>query len=90
MGPLRKRADATFTVLDDCQDALASRRIGGAGLDVFAVESLTADHPCRTLPNVLAKPHIRFMTEENYSLFFRQSSAHLVAFMAGAPIDQSG
>ena len=66
--------------------ALQARRIGGAGLDVFAVEPLPADHVYRSMPNVLATPHIGFVTQENYEIFFRESLENLQAYLAGSPI----
>ena len=67
--------------------ALAQRRIGGAGLDVYCLEPLPKDHAYRTLPNVLATPHIGFVTQENYRIFFEQSRDNLVAYLQGCPIN---
>jgi D-3-phosphoglycerate dehydrogenase len=49
---------------DALVEALRGRRIGGAGLDVFHVEPLPADHPLRTLDNVVLTPHLGASTEE--------------------------
>ena len=45
-------------------DALTSRRIGRAGLDVFHAEPLKADHPLARLDNVTLSPHAAFRTPE--------------------------
>lgn len=66
--------------------ALRDRRIAGAGIDVFDIEPLPDDHPYRTLPNVLATPHIGFVTAENYKFFFEQSLENAQAFLRGEPI----
>lgn len=66
-------------------DALQSRAIGGAGLDVFEIEPLPFDHPYRYLPNVIATPHIGFVTKENMEEFFYTSLANLQAYLAGHP-----
>lgn len=44
--------------------ALAAGRLGGAGLDVFAMEPVFRDHPLLTLPNVLLSPHLAWLTPE--------------------------
>ncbi len=68
-------------------EALEQERIGGAGMDVFAVEPLPGDHPFRRLHNVVATPHIGFVTEENYDIFYRQSLENLRAWLDGSPIN---
>lgn len=44
--------------------ALQQERIGGAALDVYSAEPLPADHPFRTLPNVVLTPHLGASTAE--------------------------
>lgn len=67
--------------------ALQESRIAGAGLDVFEIEPLPIDHAFRTLPNVIATPHIGFVTEDNMKTFFEQSLANLAAYVNGKPMN---
>ncbi|MEO6687142.1 MAG: D-2-hydroxyacid dehydrogenase family protein [Dyadobacter sp.] len=54
-------------------DILKENKIAGAALDVFETEPLPADHPFRTLDNVLATPHIGYVTEDTYKVFFEDT-----------------
>jgi phosphoglycerate dehydrogenase-like enzyme len=47
-----------IVVLDELAEAVRTRAIAGAGLDVYQVEPLPADHPLWTLPGVLMTPHV--------------------------------
>src|SRR5689334_10887771 len=45
-------------------DAIREKRIGGAAIDVFAIEPLPADSPLRTLERVILTPHLAASTAE--------------------------
>ena len=68
--------------------ALEQGWIGGAGLDVFEIEPLPAQHPFRSLPNVLATPHLGYVSQRNYKAYFGEAIEDIQAFLAGAPIRQ--
>jgi phosphoglycerate dehydrogenase-like enzyme len=65
---------------------LAERRIAGAALDVFDEEPLPPEHPFRTLDNVLATPHLGYVTARNYANFYGGALEDIEAWLAGAPI----
>jgi phosphoglycerate dehydrogenase-like enzyme len=67
-------------------DALRERRIAGAGLDVYDVEPLPANHPLRSMPNTLLLPHIGYVTTDGYRTWFGQVVEDILAWSAGSPI----
>jgi phosphoglycerate dehydrogenase-like enzyme len=66
--------------------ALQTGKIKGAALDVFDKEPLPADHPFRFLPNVLATPHIGYVTENTYVQAFQQIVENIAAWLDGKPL----
>jgi phosphoglycerate dehydrogenase-like enzyme len=67
-------------------EALASGSIAGAGLDVFAVEPLPASHPLRHEPRAVLTPHLGYVTEKTYEVFYRDAVSDVVAYLSGHPI----
>lgn len=66
-------------------DALQSKRIAGAGFDVYPKEPLPRDHPLRGLPNVVMQPHMGGYTEEGYGWKFIPAVENIIAFIEGRP-----
>ncbi len=67
-------------------DALRAGRPGMAAVDVFDTEPLRdPDDPLLTLPNVVATPHIGYVTRDEYELQFSDILDQIVAYAAGEP-----
>jgi phosphoglycerate dehydrogenase-like enzyme len=67
-------------------EALRTGRIAGAGLDVYDVEPLPADHPLRRLDNAVLTGHTGYVVQEMYQLAYGQAVEDIRAWQAGTPI----
>ena len=70
---------------EDLVNALENNDIAGVGLDVYDMEPLPQDHKLRFLSNALLLPHLGYVTEENYSLFYNQMIENLDSCLEGKP-----
>ena len=61
--------------------ALKTGQIAGAAIDVYDVEPLPANHPYRNLDNLLATPHIGYVSRGLYERFYRDTVANIIAWL---------
>lgn len=66
--------------------ALDSGALAGAGIDVFDVEPLPTDDRRRTHHKILATPHIGYVTDATYRVFYSEAVEDVAAWQAGTPI----
>src|ERR1700722_5752017 len=66
--------------------ALKSGGIAGAALDVYDVEPLPLSSPLRTPPNIVLPPHLGYVTDEAYQVFYGEAAEDIVAFASGSPV----
>ena len=67
----------------DLVEALRRGKIAGAAIDVFDQEPLPRDHPFRSLSNLLATPHIGYVSRALYERFYRDTVANIVQWLDG-------
>ena len=67
-------------------DALTRGALGGAGLDTFTTEPLPLDHPLRGAPNTVLSPHLGYVTEDCYRIFYGDAVEDITAWQGGNPV----
>jgi phosphoglycerate dehydrogenase-like enzyme len=66
--------------------ALRGGQIAGAALDVYDTEPLPLGDALRTLPNTVLTPHLGYVTDDTYQVFYREAAEDIAAFADGSPI----
>lgn len=64
-------------------EALINGRIAGAAIDVFEEEPLSANSRWREVPRLLATPHLGYVTQANYKVYFQQALENIESFLLG-------
>ena len=67
-------------------EALRRRVIARAAIDVYDTEPLPSDHPLRSFDNALLTPHIAYVSQQLYTVFYQDAVEDVAAFVAGSPI----
>jgi phosphoglycerate dehydrogenase-like enzyme len=67
-------------------DALKTRRIAAAGLDVFDHEPLPAGHELRSLDNTVVLPHLGYVSEAGLRSMYEQVVEDIAAYFGGHPL----
>ncbi len=67
-------------------DALDRKLIAGAGIDVYESEPLPLDHPFRIRTNTVLTPHIGYVSEDNYRMWFSQIVENIESWLVGKVI----
>jgi phosphoglycerate dehydrogenase-like enzyme len=62
-------------------EALEKGKIAGAAIDVFDQEPLPPDHPFRRLPNLLATPHIGYVSRSLYERFYQDTVDNIIKWL---------
>jgi phosphoglycerate dehydrogenase-like enzyme len=61
--------------------ALQAGQIAGAAIDVYDVEPLPLNHPYRKIDNLLATPHIGYVSRSLYERFYRDTVSNILAWL---------
>jgi phosphoglycerate dehydrogenase-like enzyme len=72
-----------IVVETDLISALEGRKIAGAAIDVFDQEPLPPAHPFRSLPNLLATPHIGYVSRDLYARFYQDTVDNIRQWLDG-------
>jgi glycerate dehydrogenase len=76
-----------LVVEQDLYEGLESGKIGGAGLDVVAIEPIKADNPLLKAKRCIITPHIAWAPRESRQRLMDIAVENLARFIAGTPVN---
>jgi phosphoglycerate dehydrogenase-like enzyme len=65
---------------------LEAGAIAGAALDVYDEEPLPEDDPLRAAPRTVLTPHLGYVTQQTYDVYYREAVEDIAAWLAGSPV----
>ena len=71
---------------DALAEALRNGAIAGAGIDTYSVEPVAKTNPFLDLKNTVLTPHLGYVTEETYHIFYGQTVENIAAWLKGQPV----
>jgi len=71
---------------DALAEALRSGTIAGAGIDTYGLEPVPKTNPFLDLPNTVLTPHLGYVTQDTYEIFFGETVENIVAWLKGEPV----
>ena len=61
-------------------------KVGTAECTIVSDGPLPLGDPLRSAPNVVLTPHLGYVTEETFRVFYGEAAEDIVAFAQGAPV----
>ena len=71
---------------DSLLNALKNKSIRGAGLDVFDTEPVSETDEILKLDNTVLTPHLGYVTEEVYRIFYAETLEDILCWLAADPV----
>jgi phosphoglycerate dehydrogenase-like enzyme len=62
-------------------ETLREGRLAGAAVDVYDIEPLPPEHPFRRLDNVIATPHIGYVSRDLYRVFYQDAVTNIAGWL---------
>jgi phosphoglycerate dehydrogenase-like enzyme len=62
-------------------ETLGEGRLAGAAVDVYDIEPLPPEHPFRRLDNVIATPHIGYVSRDLYRVFYQDAVTNIAGWL---------